>query len=91
MHAVSKFLDFLDNRAVFRRLAFVVVLVGTVRITAWAIEFAQLWLASNKSGADVGIVIAAVTGPFTALQTMVIKFYNEDRANVSSGGGAGGN
>ena len=80
-----KFLDFLDARAVFRRLAFIVVLIGTARITDWAMQFAQQWLASSKSGADVGVVIAAVTGPFAILQGAVIRFYNEDRAAVVDG------
>lgn len=76
---VSRFLDFLDNRQIFRRIAFVAVLAMTWEITQWAMGFAQSWLASNKSGVDVGTVIGAVTLPFAALQGVVLKIYTDSR------------
>lgn len=79
MRAVGQFLDFLDRRAVFRRVAFVVVLMGTWRVTDWALGFADRWLLSPKAGIDSGAVIAAVTAPFAALQAAVLKWYSEAR------------
>lgn len=78
---VSKFLDFLDQRAVFRRAAFIVIMLMTWRITDWATAFAQSWLGSGKSGADVGIVIGAVTAPFATLQAVALKVYSDSRGS----------
>jgi hypothetical protein len=76
---LTAFLDFLDNRSVFRRVAFIVVLYGTLAVTDWAMQFARDWLASGKSGVEAGAVIVAVTGPFAALQGWVFKLYSETR------------
>ena len=76
---ITKFLDFVDNRAIFRRIAFVIVLVMTWRITEWAMTFAEHWLNGTKTGMDAAAMIGAITVPFATLQGAVLKIYSDSR------------
>lgn len=51
----------------------------TWKVTVWAIAFSNLWLLSGKDGVETGLVIAAVTAPFTALQVFAFRHYIESR------------
>lgn len=74
---LTEFWDFIDSRAIVRRI----VLSSTVWMTwlsfEWAMQFAT---ETTKSGAEVGLIIAAVTGPVSLLQGFVLKVYSDGRA-----------
>jgi hypothetical protein len=66
--------DFVDNRQVIRRAAFVWVLWLTGKTMAWTWDYG--WH-SNQTGAEIAMVIAAVWTPLAALQGAVFKFYDQ--------------
>lgn len=69
-------LDFLDNRAVIRRIVLFVTLWMTWRGFEWAGQFAST---TPKSGLEVAAIITAVTAPVAALQAAVFKVYSSSR------------
>lgn len=77
MRLLTAFWDFVDARAVVRRIALGVTVWMSWASFDWAMRFAD---ATDKAGAEVGLIIAAVTGPVAALQGFVIKIYSEGRA-----------
>ena len=76
MSLISDFWDFVDNRLIVRRINLFVTVYMSYEAFRWAAEFATT---TDKSGAGVGLIIAAVTGPVAALQGFVLKVYSEGR------------
>jgi hypothetical protein len=73
---MKAFMDFIDDRHVVRRVAFFVMLYMTYESFTWAMHFAET---TEKQGAEVGLIIAAVTGPIALLQKAIVELYNEGR------------
>jgi hypothetical protein len=73
VHA-SQAWDFIDDRQIIRRAAFIWVLWLTGKTMAWTWDYG--WH-SNQSGAEIAMVIAAVWTPLAALQGAVFKFYDQ--------------
>jgi len=73
---VSAFWDWIDERAIIRRVVLFVTLWMTWRAFTWAAEFSAI---TEKAGMDVAAIIAAVTAPITYLQAAVFKTYSEGR------------
>ena len=71
------FLGFLDNRSVFRRVAFVWMMWLTTRASFWCFDYAASKVFAD--GVQVAAVIAAVMMPIGALQAAVFKWYSESR------------
>lgn len=67
-----KFWDFLDQRDIEKHVVAGVILYGTVYILYWSVEFA--WK-SPRAGADVALIISAVTAPWAILQGAIAHFY----------------
>ncbi|HEY6019806.1 MAG TPA: hypothetical protein VIY48_07845 [Candidatus Paceibacterota bacterium] len=79
MEALSKrFWDWIDGRAVIRRIVLFVVLWMTWRVTVWSFEFAHDAMIAGR-GMEVAAMLAAVTMPFAALQAFVFKWYSDSR------------
>ena len=76
MKALATIFDFIDERHIVRRLAFLAVLWMTLESFWWAMEFVST---TAKAGAEVGLMVAAVTAPIALLQKSVIELYNESR------------
>lgn len=76
MNQVSALFDFIDRRQIVRRTAFFVLLYMTWESFQWAMHFAET---TDKAGAEVGLIVAAVTGPVALLQRSVIDLYNQSR------------
>ena len=79
MKYVVNFLDFIDTRAVIRRIVLGVTLWMTWESYTWAATFAESAVAHGKTGMDYAALIAAVTLPISALQGYVFKVYAEGR------------
>jgi hypothetical protein len=73
---LNAFWDWVDNRAIIRRLSFGVTVWMTYQSFQWATEFAST---TSKDGAEVGLIIAAVTAPIAALQAFVTSTYSSSR------------
>ena len=69
---MEKFWDWIDNRAIVHRLVLGITVYMTVHCYLWGIEFAKN---SNRSGADISLIIIAVSGPITALQGFAFTTY----------------
>lgn len=69
--------DFIDRRQIDAHVVSVVIMFGTIKVTAWAMAFAAAH--ADKPGADIALVIAAVLGPYSLLQGAAIKFYFDAR------------
>jgi len=64
---------------------FVSVRSGVLYVTVWMTWLAFDWAAqfaytSDKAGADIALIIGAVTAPISVLQGFVFKVYSESRA-----------
>lgn len=76
---MSSFWDWVDRRAVVRR----VMTLGTFAMTMvtiwWAMRFA---MESPRSGADVAMIIGAVMVPVNGLQGYIFGAYVKGRTDV---------
>ena len=82
MRVVTSILDFIDNRAVIRRI----VLLTTVGMTVWVTRNAWAFaLQSQFDGVGTAAVIAAVTAPLAALQGFAFSIYSQNRASKQKG------
>ena len=77
MAAMNSFWDWVDSRAVVRRLVLFITLWMTYEITIQAWVFAK---SSTFDGVGTAAVIAAVTAPFAALQGFVFSTYVKGKA-----------
>lgn len=64
--------DFIDKRQIDAYCVSIAVLYGTMRVTEWAMVFAERY-------PDKALSIAAVTAPYMALQAAAIKFLFDAR------------
>ena len=76
MNKLTQFWDFIDNRAIVRRSVLYITLYMSWLSFEWALTFGT---ETTKSGAEVALIIAAVTGPIAALQSFVLKVYSDAR------------
>jgi hypothetical protein len=77
MSKITEFWDFIDNRSMVRRSVLFVTVYMSWLSFQWAMVFAT---ETAKSGAEVGLIIAAVTGPVAALQGFILKVYSDARS-----------
>jgi hypothetical protein len=77
MSKITEFWDFIDNRSMVRRSVLFVTVYMSWLSFQWAMIFAT---ETAKSGAEVGLIIAAVTGPVAALQGFILKVYSDARS-----------
>lgn len=71
------FWDFVDKRQIDKHALSVGIFLGTVKVTEWAMTFANLH--PEKSGIETAAIIAAVTAPYMALQAAAVHFYFDSR------------
>lgn len=69
----------------FNNKNFVSVRSGVLYVTVWMTWLAFDWAAkyaydTDKPGADIALIIAAVTAPISVLQGFVFKVYSDSRA-----------
>ena len=76
MSLLTEFWDWVDNRSAVRRSVLFITVYMSYEAFDWAARFADT---TEKTGAEVGLIIAAVTGPVAALQAFVLKIYSEGR------------
>ncbi len=69
--------DFVDKRDIDKHAVSVAVMFGTIKITSWAMAFADV--ATGKPGLEVAAILGAVLAPWMALQGAAIKWYFEAR------------
>jgi hypothetical protein len=73
------FIDWAENKNFISVRSF--VLYVTVWMTWLAFDWAAVFATTtDKTGADVALIIAAVTAPISVLQGFVFKVYSESRA-----------
>ena len=81
---MSKLLEAVDRHFLVRRLAFLVLLALTWRAFDWAMAYAAT---SERTGADLALVVAVVTAPVAWLQKAVVDLYNVARGSTSHASG----
>lgn len=64
--------EWIDKRQVFERFIALCILYGTIEIVGWAMTYAEVH--AEKSGVEAAAIIAAVSGPYMALQAAAIAF-----------------
>jgi len=69
--------NWIDDRDIDKHVVSVMIMYGTVKITSWAMGYAN----AHPDGNSVGIaaIIGAVSAPYMALQAAAIKFYFDAR------------
>ena len=70
--------DWVDNRAIVRRIAFFMVMYLVFKTLEWTLDFAAT---SPRPGMEVAAIIAAVWAPITALQAAMFGLYSSWRGN----------
>jgi len=78
---VKRFWDFVDERAVVRRVAFLVVLGVCVDLAMWTKGFAET---STLDGVGRGAVIAAIWAPMSWLFKGVAEMYSSFRGSKNA-------
>ncbi len=73
---LSEFWGWVDDRDIDKHTVSVAVMLGTWRITEWAMVYAHT---SPRPGLEVAAIIAAVVGPYSVLQAAAVKFYFDSR------------
>lgn len=73
--------DWVDSRGVDKHLVSICILFGTVRVTEWAMAYANSH-ASAENALGIAAIIGAVGTPYMALQAAAIKFYFDSRGRV---------
>lgn len=73
----SELWDWIDARDIDKHAVSVAIMLGTYRLTAWAMDYAAL--NPQKPGLELAAIIAAVTAPYMALQAAAIAFYFQAR------------
>ena len=68
--------DFVDARDIDKHAVSLAILSGTVFVTHWAMKFAEH---GDRPGLEVAAIIAAVLGPYSALQAAALSFYFKAR------------
>lgn len=72
----TKTWNFIDDRDIDKHVVSLSVMLGTWKITSWAMTFASL---SPRPGLEVAAIIGAVMVPYSALQTLAISSYFKSR------------
>ena len=86
---VRAFWDWVDSRAVVRRIVLFTTLGLTVQVVFWAERFAELAVTAGKTGYDVPAIVAAVGVPVSWLVREVSLNYNNARPSIDDKGGKG--
>ena len=73
----GQFWTWIDERDIDKHLLSIVILLGTFKVTSWAMGFAEM--VKSQSGIEVAAIIAAVTAPYMALQAAAIHYYFKAR------------
>lgn len=68
--------DWIDKRQIDAHVVSAIVLWGTLKITSWAMRFADQ---ADRPGIEVAAIIGAVMVPWSALQAAAIKFVFDTR------------
>jgi hypothetical protein len=74
---LSELWDWVDSRDIDKHAVSVAIMLGTYKLTEWAMAYAAAH--PEKAGLDLAAVIAAVTGPYMALQAAALAFYFNSR------------
>jgi hypothetical protein len=74
---MSELWNFIDARDLDKHAVSVVILLGTMKVTEWAMAFAGAH--PDKSGVEVAAIIASVLVPYNALQAAAIAWYFKAR------------
>lgn len=74
--AVERFWTWIDDRQIDAHIVAVFIMWGTLKITDWAMRYAET---ADRPGLEVAAVIGAVMVPWGALQAAVVKWYFEAR------------
>jgi hypothetical protein len=69
---LARFWEWVDRRDVDKHVVSLAILFGTVKVTAWAMHFAEN---GNRPGLEVAAILAAVLAPYMALQSAAVAFY----------------
>lgn len=72
-----QFWDWIDRRQIDAYAVSFVILYGTIKITEWAMAFADLH--PDKPGLEIAAILGAIMVPWSALQTASIKFLFDAR------------
>lgn len=73
----GQFWDFVDKRQIDAYAVSAIILIGTIRITEWAMLFVEKH--PEKSGIEVAAIIGALMVPWSALQGAAIKWLFDAR------------
>lgn len=74
---LQRFWEWVDKRDVDKHVISIAILLGTIKITAWAMTFAETH--TEKTGIEAAAIIAAVLAPYMALQSAAVAFYFKAR------------
>lgn len=74
----GQFWDFIDRRQIDAHVVNAITLFGTIKITSWAMNFAEH---ADRPGIEVAAILGAVGLPWAGLQAAMVKFVFDARRN----------
>ncbi len=74
---MARFWEWVDKRDIDKHAVSLAILLGTIKVTAWAMEFAETH--TEKTGVEAAAIIAAVAAPYMAMQAAALSFYFKAR------------
>ena len=77
-NGLTQFWDWIDTRGVVRRIVLAVAIYMTWGVSAWAMAYVE---GSARPGADLALIIGAVTAPVTVFGGYVFKAYIDSRTS----------
>jgi hypothetical protein len=77
MKWLTDFWNFVDSRAIVRRVMTLGTFVMTVWVIRWAMDFAST---SPRTGSDVALILGAIMVPLNALQGFLFAHYSKGRS-----------
>lgn len=80
-HRFSLLWDFIDKRDIDKHLMAWATFYITIYLVDWTLDY--IYQHPEKSGAELGMVVAAYMVPWNLTQAVVIKWYYESRPAVS--------
>lgn len=79
MKYLTAFWDFVDSRAIVRRVMTLGTFALTVHVIVWAVWFATT---SPRTGAEIAVIIGAVMVPVNVLQGYMFARYSQARPSA---------
>ena len=76
---MGKFWDFIDKRAIVRRVMTLGTFALVLKYTFWALHYAET---SDRDGNEVAMILGAIGAPLSAMMSFMFNSYKDSRKGM---------